>query len=354
MQEPLQSFAEVPPELRGTPGIPREPEQERYYAREYPLRDLLAPGRISLYLGWGIRKALWRYRGDLRATLKACRASGHLEPTGPPAQGDLTLEVKQRARELGIGIAGVAAYNPLYTFENYKEHMRYPHAVVLAMEQGREQTDTIPSWVAELEVFHTYIRLVKAALKLGDHIRSRGYHAQVHHPTFSSAVYHHYFIEAGVGQMGAGGWAISPEYGPRMRITMLTTDAPLTHDTPKDWGIPQFCEKCQVCIRRCPGQAISKERLWWRGVYKHKIRLERCLPMVVKYSGCAVCMKVCPFHKYGYNRVMEHYARTGQVLGKDTDELESYSLRGKGSFGVGKLPAFRKREVWLPGIKRRG
>ena len=31
--------------------------------------------------------------------------------------------------------------------------------------------------------------------------------------------------------------------------------------------------------------------------------------------------------------VMEHYIETGRVLGKDTDELEGYSIPGKGRFG---------------------
>ena len=38
--------------------------------------------------------------------------------------------------------------------------------------------------------------------------------------------------------------------------------------------------------------------------------------------------------------VMEHYAATGQVLGKGTHELEGYSLEGKGYFGPGEMPVF--------------
>ena len=37
---------------------------------------------------------------------------------------------------------------------------------------------------------------------------------------------------------------------------------------------------------------------------------------------------------------MDHYANTGQVLGKGTHELEGYELKGLGYFGPGELPRF--------------
>jgi hypothetical protein len=51
-------------------------------------------------------------------------------------------------------------------------------------------------------------------------------------------------------------------------------------------------------------------------------------------------MKVCPVQKYGLKNTMDHYAATGQVLGKGTHDLEGYELEGKGYFGPGELPVF--------------
>jgi hypothetical protein len=53
-------------------------------------------------------------------------------------------------------------------------------------------------------------------------------------------------------------------------------------------------------------------------------------------------MKVCPIQKYGLQATMEHYAETGQVLGKGTHDLEGYELEGKGYFGPGELPVFER------------
>jgi hypothetical protein len=64
-------------------------------------------------------------------------------------------------------------------------------------------------------------------------------------------------------------------------------------------------------------------------------------------------MAVCPIQKYGYYQVMEHYRKTGQVLGKGTEELEGYTLKGKGHFGVGELPSFKREELASPGIEHR-
>ena len=97
---------------------------------------------------------------------------------------------------------------------------------------------------------------------------------------------------------------------------MITTDAPVTYDEPIDYGIHQFCQVCQVCVNRCPGRALLAEKVWWRGVEKNKLIYERCRPVMARYDGCAVCMKVCPIQRFGMPAVMEHYVATGEGSAK--------------------------------------
>jgi hypothetical protein len=59
-------------------------------------------------------------------------------------------------------------------------------------------------------------------------------------------------------------------------------------------------------------------------------------------------MKVCPVQRYGMKPVMDHYAATGQVLGKGTHLLEGYSLRDVGYFGPGELPRFDNEFFHVP------
>ena len=85
-----------------------------------------------------------------------------------------------------------------------------------------------------------------------------------------------------------------------------------------------------------------RDKIWWRGIEKNKLYFKRCRPVMARYLGCGICMKVCPIQKYGMSTVMEHYAATGQVLGKGTHDLEGYELEGKGYFGPGELPVFER------------
>ena len=45
---------------------------------------------------------------------------------------------------------------------------------------------------------------------------------------------------------------------------------------------------------------------------------------------------------------MEHYIETGEVLGKGTDDLESYELENKGYFKSGKVPVFDREFFDMP------
>jgi Pyruvate/2-oxoacid:ferredoxin oxidoreductase delta subunit len=150
------------------------------------------------------------------------------------------------------------------------------------------------------------------------------------------------FVAAGLGQLGANGQLLSPHFGSRARLMIITTDAPVTYDEPEDYGIQKFCQECQVCVNRCPGRALVRDKVWWRGTEKNKLIYERCRPVMVEYEGCAICMKVCPIQRYGMKPVMEHYVETGKVLGKGTENLEGFTLRDKGHFGPGELPSFNR------------
>ena len=136
------------------------------------------------------------------------------------------------------------------------------------------------------------------------------------------------------------GQLLSPHFGSRARLMVITTDADVTNDEPIDYGINAFCAVCQVCVNRCPGRALLRERIWWRGTEKYKVMFRRCHPVMARYDSCGVCMKTCPVQRYGMKNVMEHYATTGQVLGKGTHLLEGYNLRELGYFGPGELPRF--------------
>ena len=335
-------------ELETLPGIPLHNEDVDYYSREYPLDTLNIEERASRDWANRIRdqhaemREIRREHEKLNRTIiEMSRLTGAIGPTLAPQSGkDVTEEIRTRARELGFAEVGFTRYDYRYTYARRRPWVKFEHAICLAYEQDYEPTQTIPSIDAEIVHSSTYRTEGVAALELGNFIRSLGYHAQVHSPNDNTGPYIPMFVAAGVGQMGACGYLLTPHMGARCRLMVITTDALVTYDQPVDYGIHAFCQICQVCVNRCPGRALLRDKIWWRGVEKNKLNFMRCRPVMARYLGCGICMKVCPIQKYGMKNVMEHYAATGQVLGKGTHDLEGYALEDKGYFGPGELPIF--------------
>jgi len=276
--------------------------------------------------------------------------SGDLEPTGVPTGEDVTELIRQKARELGYGEVGFTTNDRHYVYQSRKPAMKpgLPNAICVALEQDYNKTQTIPSMAGEETHFGTYFNQGPLTMELTDFIRSLGYRVQVSGPTWHYGPMIPMFVQAGLGQLGANGQLLSPHFGSRARLQVIFTDANVTYDQPIDYGIHKFCQVCQVCVNRCPGRALMPEKVWYRGVEKNKLVFKRCRPVMARYLGCGICMKVCPIQKYGMPAVMEHYVETGEVLGKGTDNLEGYTLEDKGYFGPGQLPIFNREFFKMP------
>ena len=141
----------------------------------------------------------------------------------------------------------------------------------MAYEQDFEPTQTIPSVDAEIVHSSTYRTEGAAGLEIAKFIQGLGYRAQVHSPNDNTGPYIPMFVNAGLGSLGACGYLLTPHVGSRCRIMIITTDANVTHDSPVDYGIHAFCQVCQVCVNRCPGRALMRDKVWWRGIEKHKL-----------------------------------------------------------------------------------
>ena len=333
-------------DLATVPGIPLREDDVAFYSRVDPLEEQTVAKSAE-------REWLWTVYPDeftdyikghderVKPLVQEASVSGEVEPEHvPDPNRDITEDVRVKARQLGFGEVGFTRFDRRYVYVSKKRWVKYEHAICLAYEQDYFSTQSLPSLDAERAHYGTYEVEDELAQRLADHIRSLGYHAQIHSPSDNSAVYIPMFVAAGLGQLGANGQLLSPHFGSRARLMLITTDAPVKYDESVDYGIHSFCQTCQVCVNRCPGRALVKEKVWWRGVEKNKVIYDRCRPVTAHYEGCGVCMKVCPIQRYGMKPVMEHYVDTGQVLGKGTHNLEGFALRDKGYFGPGELPHF--------------
>ncbi len=344
----------VAEDLVSVPGSPVRDRDVTFYSREYPIESQTIEKSADRAWGWTIYiKDVFDYRKKHEKVseplIEAAAVTGEIEPTASPEPGvDVTASIRDRARELGFGEVGFTKYDRRYTYASKKKWVKYGNAICLALEQDYSQTQSIPSLEAEFAHFGTYEVAGDLGLQLADHIRSLGYHAQVHSPNDNSGAFIPIFVNAGLGQLGANGQLLSPHFGSRARLMIITTDAPVTRDEAVDYGINKFCDQCQVCVARCPARALLKDKVWYRGVLKNKLIYDRCRPIMVTYEGCGICMKVCPIQRYGMKPVMEHYIETGDILGKGTDNLEGYEIREKGYFGPGELPHFNRQAFEIP------
>ncbi|MCI0797085.1 MAG: hypothetical protein J4N99_09735 [Chloroflexi bacterium] len=341
--------------LATVPGIPLKEEDVAFYSRVYPIESQNIEKAADREWVWTVyTEDILKYRtrhDELNEPLvSAAAVSGNIEPTGTAEQGvDLTEMIRLKGRELGFGEVGFTKFDHKYAYASKKRWVKYEHTICLALEQDYAQTQSIPSLNAEFAHFGTYEVEGALALDMADYIRSLGYHAQVHSPNDNSGAYIPMFVAAGLGQLGANGQLLSPHFGSRARLAMITTDAPITYDEPIDYGIHQFCQECQVCVNRCPGRALVKQKVWWRGAEKNKLIYERCRPVMARYDGCGICMKVCPIQKYGMPVVMKYYVETGgEILGKNTDNLEGFEFDDGTYFGPGQLPQFDRQFFDIP------
>ena len=340
----------VAKDLEKSPDSLRREQEITFYAREYPLESFALEQSASVEWADDIRREFSpetadlyaEFQGDMKSEIEWIRASGDLEPTAEADGQDVSDSIREKARALGYSEVGFTRFDRRYIYKARLNDVRrgLPNAICLALEQEHSATQTLPSIQAEEAQGETYRRQAELVKDLVAHINALGYRAQVSGPTWQFGPMIPMFVDAGLGQLGVNGQLLSPHFGSRARLQIIITDARVTHDRPVDYGVPKFCEICQVCFMRCPGRAIQGQRLWYRGVEKAKLIAKRCRPVMTRYSGCGVCMKTCPIQKYGMKPVMEHYIETGDVLGKGTENLEGYELPDKGYFEVGKLPRF--------------
>jgi Pyruvate/2-oxoacid:ferredoxin oxidoreductase delta subunit len=348
----------VAKDLEKDPATMRREAEITFYNREYPLESFAIAESASAEWAGTVRdefspettKLYEKFQKEMEPAIDWVRHSGDLEPTGEPTGEDVTDSLRQMAYELGYGEVGFTRFDRRYLYQVRRKDARadLPHAICLALEQDYVGTQTLPSLEAEEAQGEAYKRQAELAEKLVAHINSLGYSAQVSGPTWHFGPMIPMFVESGLGQLGVNGQLLSPHFGSRARLQIILTNAKVRYDKPVDYGIHKFCEVCQVCFMRCPGRAIQGQRLWFRGVEKAKLIYKRCRPVMARYSGCGVCMKVCPIQKYGLKPTMEHYIETGEILGKGTSNLEAYELPDKGYFRPGKLPVFGAEFFQMP------
>jgi epoxyqueuosine reductase QueG len=83
---------------------------------------------------------------------------------------------------------------------------------------------------------------------------------------------------AGLGTLGLNCSILTPEFGPRVIVTSIITDAPLTAGRPME---EELCTHCGLCVENCPIHAIDGEG--WKNPFA-----------CASYGCCSTCIAICP------------------------------------------------------------
>ncbi len=211
--------------------------------------------------------------------------------------------VEEFARNAGADLVGFTLVKDNFVFEG--TDMPHKYAVVIAKEMDHDLINTAPEPPSGTEVLRAYWRLGDVAVKLAAFIRSMGYSARAHHPRSfvnqdPTVLQPIAAIEAGLGECGKMGLLITEEFGPRIRVSTVTTDLALPQDPPKVFGVQKFCENCTRCQDACDGDAITGEtRPYKEGMEQYVIDPYKCLPYFAEYDGCNLCVSKCAFNLKG-------------------------------------------------------
>jgi epoxyqueuosine reductase len=329
----------IPSELLTAPGERIDPVQARAAFDRERLQSFVALHYESCL--WEIAAGWQVFLRSLPALARADRRAEDADRERPRRRAEgtagLTSDFRQYASRLGVGALGVAAYDPMYMTEQGLRTAAGDRVVVLALEQNYGATQAIPSDRSLGATYDGEAESLELTVELVRFLHVHGYRAHAHDKCDGMTI--PFAVAAGMGQLGLNGQLLTPAVGSRCRLYMLSTDAPLALDHPVDYGIHGICDRCQACVRRCPVGAIPRRRRSHRGVEKIKINQKRCFTTVAQVKGCAICMKVCPVQRYGLPAVLDEFARTGGILGRETDELEGYDWPLDGThYGPGQRP----------------
>lgn len=262
-----------------------------------------------------------------------------------PAGSQLTRKVSRQAKSLGADLVGVTSPRAMKRYP--EQHawisrilpgtrsilvvgMRIPPAALEAAPENPRiaQYSTLGIY-AELERLGYQLTrslddlgyraaAIPAHLPISMDAESRGLRAEISH--------RHAAREAGLGTIGLNGCLLTPEFGPRIRLISILTDAPLV---PGKQLKKPLCTNCYRCLFACPAEAISKDgavnviacarnhlRHGLPGISRFAEKLKAADPHTAKslirspefweywqnlttgnFYSCFECLRVCPIGK---------------------------------------------------------
>ena len=214
--------------------------------------------------------------------------------------------IKKWAKKLGAVDCGITELQDHHIYsvggraERYGKKFAKGHkyAIAFTVEMDKDMLATAPAGPVVMESGQQYMEAGKIAIQLAMFIRNLGYEARAHIDGNYEVVCPLVARDAGLGEIGRMGLLLTPRFGPRVRIAVVTTNIPLITDQPlHDYSVIDFCIKCKKCADVCPSKAISFDDMEnIDGIKRWQINQEACFALWCTLgTDCGRCVSVCPF-----------------------------------------------------------
>lgn len=246
----------------------------------------------------------------------------------------LEQKIVNEAERMGFAAAGIAAVGPSETYDIFKNWIASGHAAnmdflgrhCLPRSDPRNIAREAKSLIAVAarypvnprpgEGFSCYARgmdyhvvLRKKLEKLAEFINGKT-RIQTARICVDSApiLEREWAARAGIGWRGKQGQIVNPRFGCCLLLGELLIDIELAPSL----RIPDQCGTCGKCLDACPTNALSEDGLVSAGTcisyltIEHKGEIPTTIHRQMGESlfGCDICTAVCPWNRFGNDRVM--------------------------------------------------
>ncbi len=322
------------------PNVPRTPKRANMFARAL-FGDLGRATQRAASNGNYVRKsaASYAFRPSLGAfiLLQDGEAAKSQHPSTTNAAKN-AANIKAALYYLGADAVGLSDC-PDYAYYSHDSAGQpitpyHKNAISMIIDQGHETMEGASGddWIACAQSMRAYLRFSLLGGVVAEHIRRLGFGARVHSVVDEEVLQPPLLLLAGLGELSRIGEVIlNPFLGPRLKSGVVTTDMPMEHDQPIDFGLQKFCDSCNKCARECPSGAITAgPKAMFNGYEIWKSDSQKCTTYRVGQKNgamCGRCMKTCPWNLEGlfaerpFRWAAMHLPATARGLAKLDDML---------------------------------